>query len=77
MASPSDLQSTNAKPLQIGSLVFLFPTTAGTILIIPGNSLKATTRSLWMFFFLGRLTMRTPNPVLPISEAEEMHDTRG
>lgn len=59
VASSSDLKSTKAKPLQIGSLVFLFPETAGLMLVIPGTPSNADFRSLWMFFFLGRLTNRT------------------
>jgi len=62
-ASSSDLKSTKAKPLQIGSFVFLFPETAGIILIIPWTSLKAVFKSLWMFFFFGRLMTCTRMPV--------------
>ena len=45
-ASLTDLKSTKARPLQTGSLVFLFPELTGDMLIVPGTPLKADFKSL-------------------------------
>lgn len=70
VAASSVARSTKAKPLQIGSRVFLFPAIAGLICKMPRNPLKAVCKSLCMFLFFGRFHKRTQIPLVVALNSE-------